>query len=325
MAVVQWPCSKEQALSQSPTSVNRGNGHEKHAPVGLNVDGWTYRDLMQFTLAWAGVYQITKAKLWLQDTGAVHVTFGGSPRVTVQRITGSWNENGGLEGDWWTTATTVWPGPGTAGGGIDSVNLPSNADKWGSIDITSIVEQWAPATVKRSDGTPGGAVANYGVRLISFNEAGTASTVEPVPRRSSGTDDDLIPLRPADWWEPDEWCDLLAGELGPWAMSMEAGQVTALCHTSRLSERAAEAGVWAHPNFRGHGRASAATAVWAGHPDLGDRVRFYSTSSDNGASRRVAAKLGLRPIGWIWKLSVERDPWNEIGETGSGTRALADR
>jgi len=70
MAVVQWPCSKEQALSQSPTSVNRGNGHEKHAPVGLNVDGWTYRDLMQFTLAWAGVYQITKAKLWLQDTGA---------------------------------------------------------------------------------------------------------------------------------------------------------------------------------------------------------------------------------------------------------------
>jgi len=80
MAVVQWPCSKEQALSQSPTSVNRGNGHEKHAPVGLNVDGWTYRDLMQFTLAWAGVYQITKAKLWLQDTGAVHVTFGGSPR-----------------------------------------------------------------------------------------------------------------------------------------------------------------------------------------------------------------------------------------------------
>ncbi|HEY8787858.1 MAG TPA: GNAT family N-acetyltransferase [Actinopolymorphaceae bacterium] len=154
---------------------------------------------------------------------------------------------------------------------------------------------------------------------------GTASTVEPVPRRSSGTDDDLIPLRPADWWEPDEWCDLLAGELGPWAMSMEAGQVTALCHTSRLSERAAEAGVWAHPNFRGHGRASAATAVWAGHPDLGDRVRFYSTSSDNGASRRVAAKLGLRPIGWIWKLSVERDPWNEIGETGSGTRALADR
>lgn len=147
---------------------------------------------------------------------------------------------------------------------------------------------------------------------------GTASTVEPAPRRSSGADDDLIPLRPADWWEPDEWRDLLAGELGPWAMSVEAGRVTALCHTSRLSERAAEAGVWTHPDFRGQGRASAVTVAWAGHPELGDCVRFYSTSSDNHASRGVAVKLGLRPIGWIWKLSVERDRWNEIRNRSAG-------
>lgn len=136
--------------------------------------------------------------------------------------------------------------------------------------------------------------------------AGTWSALEPVPRRSGGIDDDLIPLRPVEWWEPGEWRDLLAGELGPWAMSVEAGQVTALCHTSRLAERAVEAGVWTHPEFRGRGRAAGVTAAWADHQELGDRVRFFSTSADNDASRGVAAKLGLRLIGWVWKLSVER-------------------
>jgi len=128
-------------------------------------------------------------------------------------------------------------------------------------------------------------------------------------RRSSGDDDDddLMPLRDARWWKPDDWRDLLAGRLGPWAMTVEAGRVTALCHSSRMSARAVEAGVWTHPDFRGQGRAAAVTAAWAGHPGLGERVRFYSTSRDNRASRGVAAKLGLRPIGWIWQLSVVAD------------------
>lgn len=139
--------------------------------------------------------------------------------------------------------------------------------------------------------------------------AGTKSAFLPAPRRSSGSDDDLIPLRPVDSWESDEWRDLLAGELGPWAMSVEGGRVTALCHTSRLTARAVEAGVWTHLAFRGHGRAAAVTAAWAGHLELGDRIRFYSTSADNHASSGVAARLGLRPIGWIWKLSVERATW----------------
>ncbi len=141
--------------------------------------------------------------------------------------------------------------------------------------------------------------------VVPAGLAPTAGSAPSDPRRSSGSDDDLLALRPADWWEPDEWRDLLAGDLGPWAMSVEDRQVVALCHSSRLTARAAEAGVWTHPDFRGRGRASSVTAAWADHPGLGDRVRFYSTSTDNHASRGVAARLGLRPIGWIWKLSVE--------------------
>jgi RimJ/RimL family protein N-acetyltransferase len=136
--------------------------------------------------------------------------------------------------------------------------------------------------------------------------AGTSAQFEPAPRRSHAPDDDLIPLRPTDWWEPAEWLDLLAGRSGPWAMTVESGRVTALCHTSRRTDRAVEAGVWTHPDFRGQGRAAAVTGAWAGHPALGDRIRFYSTSSDNVASRGVAAKLGLRPIGWIYQLTVRQ-------------------
>ncbi|MFG1701639.1 GNAT family N-acetyltransferase [Nonomuraea sp. M3C6] len=62
-----------------------------------------------------------------------------------------------------------------------------------------------------------------------------------------------------------------------------------------------EAGTWTSPAFRGRGYAATATAAWA---DLFSGTRlFYSTSADNHSSQRVAARLGLRNIGWLWKLT----------------------
>ncbi|MEO3803255.1 hypothetical protein [Nonomuraea sp. B1E8] len=51
----------------------------------------------------------------------------------------------------------------------------------------------------------------------------------------------------------------------------------------------------------GPGLAAATTAAWAGLLP-GTRL-FYSTSADDHSSRRVAARLGLRSIGWLWKLT----------------------
>lgn len=113
-----------------------------------------------------------------------------------------------------------------------------------------------------------------------------------------------VPLEPPpdSGWEPGEWRALLAGELGPWAMSIVGEHIAAICFSSRLTAAAAEAGLRTEPEFRRQGHGAAATAAWARLVIESGRVAFYSTSADNVASQRVAASLGLRPIGWRWQI-----------------------
>jgi ribosomal protein S18 acetylase RimI-like enzyme len=104
-------------------------------------------------------------------------------------------------------------------------------------------------------------------------------------------------------WAPGEWEELIAGRLGPWAAATMRDRVVSICHTPRvMSERAAECGVWTDPDFRGVGHAAAVTAAWAGVLHPSGRHLFYSTDADNRSSRRVAARLQLREIGWTWTL-----------------------
>jgi hypothetical protein len=107
-------------------------------------------------------------------------------------------------------------------------------------------------------------------------------------------------------WRADEWLDLLDGRLGPWVMATQRSRVISVCHTPVSNARAAEAGVWTHPDFRGRGYAAATTAEWAALIRPSGRLLFYSTSSTNGSSQAVAARLYLRPIGWLWQLSRGR-------------------
>lgn len=143
--------------------------------------------------------------------------------------------------------------------------------------------------------------------------AGPSFLIERVPttratgkvrRSDSGEQDDLRALRPESAWEADEWNELLVGNLGPWAMIIDDDQVAAICHTARLTTDAVEAGVWTHPVHRRRGHGAAVAAAWSATVAGLGRSVFYSTSADNLASRKIAASLGLRPIGWLWKLRV---------------------
>ena len=118
----------------------------------------------------------------------------------------------------------------------------------------------------------------------------------------------LRAARPQGWWEPQEWDDLLAGRLGPWAIGIEERLVVAVCHTPVCSLVAAEAGVWTHPEARGQGYAGGVTTAWANVARCQLRTLFYSTAIENAASQAVARKLGLRPIGQIWQISPIHRP-----------------
>ncbi len=135
-------------------------------------------------------------------------------------------------------------------------------------------------------------------------EAGTLAAPPAALIQSDGTAPFGRPLEPPPdaGWEPAEWRMLLAGRLGPWAMSMASEHIAAICFSSRLTDVAAEAGLRTEPEFRRQGHGAAATAAWARLVIETDRIAFYSTSADNLASQRVAASLGLRSIGWRWQL-----------------------
>jgi RimJ/RimL family protein N-acetyltransferase len=108
-------------------------------------------------------------------------------------------------------------------------------------------------------------------------------------------------------WRAEEWSDLLAGHLEPWVMAIRDGLVISICHTPRYGTRGAEAGVWTRPGYRGHGHAAAVTAEWSALMRQTGRHLFYSTSRTNRSSQAVAARLGLRAIGWLWQLAGSQE------------------
>lgn len=114
----------------------------------------------------------------------------------------------------------------------------------------------------------------------------------------------LRELRPHAVWAEDDWDQLLEGRYGPWAVIIGDGEVVAVCHTARSVDRAVEAGVWTHSDHRRQGNATAVTAAWCDIVVDQDRFAFYSTSAENVASQQVARRIGLRPIGSMWKLRL---------------------
>ena len=131
-----------------------------------------------------------------------------------------------------------------------------------------------------------------------------AQTPASMVRSDASSVEFLRHLNPGNW-KPESWDQLLAGARGPWAMAVVSERVASICHTPRpLTARAAECGVWTHPDHRGRGYAAAVAAAWADILRPSGRILFYSTQADNRSSQRVAARLGLRNIGWTWNLAT---------------------
>lgn len=83
----------------------------------------------------------------------------------------------------------------------------------------------------------------------------------------------------------------------PFVAVIEDGRAVAVCASVRITRAAHEAGVETVPRYRGRGHAVDAVAGWAEAVAKLGAVALYSTSWDNVASRRLAARLGLQVIG----------------------------
>lgn len=83
----------------------------------------------------------------------------------------------------------------------------------------------------------------------------------------------------------------------PFMAVIEDGAAVSLCHSARLTDRAAEAGVETLEAYRGRGYASVVAAGWAHAIWATGRIPLYSTSWDNLASQAVARRLRLVQYG----------------------------
>jgi hypothetical protein len=124
--------------------------------------------------------------------------------------------------------------------------------------------------------------------------SGTPAAMELQARlRRDGMPPDLLALNFRE--ETDLW--------PPYCLVIEDGRIAVMAFTARLGPRGAELGLVTLPDFRGRDLAGQAVAGWSALPDLRDLTLFYSTSAENRASQRVAAKLGLPFIRPTWEIS----------------------
>ena len=89
----------------------------------------------------------------------------------------------------------------------------------------------------------------------------------------------------------------------PITAAVHKGNAVAICFCSRLSSWAAEAGVETVAAYRNQGFGSAVVTGWASEIQQRGLIALYSTSWENKASQRIAAKIGMVQYGENWWLA----------------------
>lgn len=164
----------QRALDGSPT---RGAGGCKRFYVGRykpTADQlYDFKSYVNFAFDWPANGTIVSAILTLavdDGLGILGDTMGNDPgKVAARRLTGAFSEHTSsatfASGDYTAPASTTSGGTSyntASAGALDAVN----------IDITGIVETWAPTSMRKRNGAAGGNASRLGLMLFSSSDTG---------------------------------------------------------------------------------------------------------------------------------------------------------
>ena len=130
--------------------------------------GAQYTSYVRFALDWSGVGKIRTAILSLftdDGFGGFPSSMTNNPKTTLKRLTSAFSQHTANPN--WVAGDYNAPNSTTAASVPASLSRAVNAVN--DIDITALVESWAPPSVKKRDGSAGGNTANDGLALIGSN------------------------------------------------------------------------------------------------------------------------------------------------------------
>lgn len=161
---------RSSVLAQSPGGTGLGGGQDDHLPCGTS-GGYRLRAIIGFPPPdWTGISGLVSAVLRLKTSDYAHLTPGSSPRITVNRITESWPQNGA--GETWTTAAEAYPGPSVTGTGSVSPSITAAQNATVDIDVTAMLRAIAPPSA-------GGSGAKwYGLKAYPYQEDASSRNCE---------------------------------------------------------------------------------------------------------------------------------------------------
>ncbi len=148
---------------------------EEHLLIGMGQ--YRYRAFLRFGSTWTGVGQIISAELRWRNTAGVHWAHGSAPRIRVRVLKESFTEDmAEAEGEEDYSADeqdpVVFTSPSV------QAEVDGDLDAFVSVDITNLVEMWAPNTVAKRDGQPGKGLEPFGLRLSADSETDTSRRLE---------------------------------------------------------------------------------------------------------------------------------------------------
>lgn len=160
-------------------SWDAGSGVSDGLPFGL-YSGYQYRTLLYFGTNTAGWTSLTSAILHIRTSSQIHVAFGSSPTVRVQRLTASFSE--GTADALSSSNAVIYPGPSATDTNAVNASMGTTESAWKTINITAMVQDVLGGTF-------------HGVRLIAWNgsaESTSAADVGEIFSREQGSSDAYI-------------------------------------------------------------------------------------------------------------------------------------